>query len=187
MAYLIHYGTPRHSGRYPWGSGEDPQRSKSFSTQVSELKKRGLSEVDIAKGFGLKTTSELRAKIHMEKEAEWGAKSSTAIRLKEKGYSNVEIGKRIGVPEPTVRNLLSPLIQERHNANKATMQILKDQVKEKGLLDVGVGTHLQLGVTKTKLDVSIAELEMSGYRITNIQVPQLGTNQKTTIRVLLGP
>ena len=21
---LMHYGTPRHSGRYPWGSGENP-------------------------------------------------------------------------------------------------------------------------------------------------------------------
>ena len=21
---LEHYGTPRHSGRYPWGSGKDP-------------------------------------------------------------------------------------------------------------------------------------------------------------------
>ena len=25
--YLIHYGTPRHSGRYPWGSGENPYQS----------------------------------------------------------------------------------------------------------------------------------------------------------------
>ena len=22
--YLAHYGMPRRSGRYPWGSGEDP-------------------------------------------------------------------------------------------------------------------------------------------------------------------
>jgi len=187
MAYLIHYGTPRHSGRYPWGSGEDPQRSKSFGLRVSELKKQGMTEIDIAKGFDLATTTDLRAKIHMEKEAEWGAKSSMAIRLKEKGYSNVEIGKRIGVPEPTVRNLLDPLIQERHKVNRATVQMLKDQINEKGLLDVGVGVNLQLGVTKTKLDVSLAELEMNGYRITNIQTPQLGTTQKTTVRVLLGP
>lgn len=25
--YLIHYGTPRHSGRYPFGSGEEPFQS----------------------------------------------------------------------------------------------------------------------------------------------------------------
>ena len=187
MAYIYHYGTPRHSGRYPWGSGEDPQRSKNFGTRVSELKKQGLSEVDIAKGLGLETTSDLRAKIHMEKEAEWGAKSSTAIRLKEKGYSNVEIGRRLNMPEATVRTLLDPLIQERHKVNKATVQMLKDQVKEKGLVDVGAGANIQLGITSTKLGVSLAELQMSGYRITNIQAPQLGTTQKTTIKVLIGP
>lgn len=28
---LMHYGTPRHSGRYPWGSGENPyQRNGDF-------------------------------------------------------------------------------------------------------------------------------------------------------------
>jgi len=187
MAYIYHYGTPRHSGRYPWGSGEDPQRSKNFGTRVSELKKQGLSEVDIAKCLGLETTSDLRAKIHMEKEAEWGAKSSTAIRLKEKGYSNVEIGRRLNMPEATVRTLLDPLIQERHKVNKATVQMLKDQVKEKGLVDVGAGANIQLGITSTKLGVSLAELQMSGYRITNIQAPQLGTTQKTTIKVLIGP
>jgi hypothetical protein len=32
---LKHYGTPRHSGRYPWGSGEDSeQRNKSFLGRV---------------------------------------------------------------------------------------------------------------------------------------------------------
>ena len=31
MSELTHYGTPRHSGRYPWGSGEDPaQRNKTL-------------------------------------------------------------------------------------------------------------------------------------------------------------
>lgn len=28
MKYLCHYGTPRHSGRYPWGSGKNPYQSK---------------------------------------------------------------------------------------------------------------------------------------------------------------
>lgn len=32
--YIIHYGTPRHSGRYPWGSGKDPyQRNSEFLKQ----------------------------------------------------------------------------------------------------------------------------------------------------------
>ena len=39
---LEHYGTKRHSGRYPWGSGENPyQRSGDFLSRVEELEKSG--------------------------------------------------------------------------------------------------------------------------------------------------
>lgn len=35
---IVHYGTPRHSGRYPWGSGERPYQgeNKSLSERVGE-------------------------------------------------------------------------------------------------------------------------------------------------------
>lgn len=41
--YLIHYGVGHdkggHSGRYPWGSGENPsQRAKTFYDSVNELR-----------------------------------------------------------------------------------------------------------------------------------------------------
>ena len=38
---LMHYGMPRRSGRYPWGSGDDPYQhgSKDFLSRVEELKK----------------------------------------------------------------------------------------------------------------------------------------------------
>lgn len=45
---LEHYGTKRHSGRYPWGSGDNPyQHSGDFLSRVEMLKKKGLSENDI--------------------------------------------------------------------------------------------------------------------------------------------
>ena len=28
--YMAHYGTPRHSGRYPWGSGDDPYQHTTY-------------------------------------------------------------------------------------------------------------------------------------------------------------
>ena len=53
---LIHYGTPRHSGRYPWGSGENPyQRTDDFLSRVEKLKKEGLSDTEIAKFMDLST------------------------------------------------------------------------------------------------------------------------------------
>ena len=46
---LMHYGTPRHSGRYPWGSGDNPyQHSGDFLSRVNELHKQGLSEKEIS-------------------------------------------------------------------------------------------------------------------------------------------
>lgn len=60
---LMHYGMPRRSGRYPWGSGDDPyQHSGDFLSRVQELKKTGTSETDIAKNMGL-TTTQLRTQI----------------------------------------------------------------------------------------------------------------------------
>ena len=60
---LKHYGTPRHSGRYPWGSGENPyQRYKSFHSHVSDLKKQGMSEKEIADSMGI-SVNKLRARM----------------------------------------------------------------------------------------------------------------------------
>ena len=36
---LFHYGIKRRSGRYPWGSGDDPyQRTGDFISRVQELR-----------------------------------------------------------------------------------------------------------------------------------------------------
>lgn len=42
MNVLVHYGTPRHSGRYPYGSGKRPYQSDSFtigSKKISDIGK----------------------------------------------------------------------------------------------------------------------------------------------------
>lgn len=45
---LEHYGTKRHSGRYPWGSGETPyQHSGDFLSRVDKFKAKGMSEGEI--------------------------------------------------------------------------------------------------------------------------------------------
>ena len=188
MAFIKHYGTPRHSGRYPWGSGEDPQRSKSFLTQVAELKKKGISEPEIAKTLGLKTTTELRARRHIESEAKYGAQAAMAARLRAKGYSDVAISKRLDISPNTVKNILLPETQERHRINEATKNMLQSQADKKGMIDIGNASNLQLGVARTKMDVSVAELVMTkGYIVTEIQTPQLGTTNKTTVKVLMSP
>lgn len=185
MDDLKHIGTPRHSGRYPWGSGKSPeQRNKSFLGYVHDLRKQGLSEVEIAESFKL-STSELRKRKSIEKLEQRKADSATALRLKEKGYSNVAIGKRMGINESSVRGLLDPVLQERFNIASKTSNILRDAVEEKRYIDVGLGVEQHLGISRTKLNTAIAMLEEEGYKIRKIDVEQLGTGKRTTIKVLV--
>lgn len=183
----MHYGVLRRSGRYPWGSGENPyQRYDSFLGYVDELRSQGLSEVEIARGLGM-TTSELRSRKSIAKAEKRAADAAEAWRLKEKGYSNVAIGERMGINESSVRNLLKPSLQERNNVTKATADMLKNSVEEKGYIDVGVGIENHLGISRTKLKTAIAQLEDEGYTVHYVPVEQLGTGKKTTIMVLAKP
>lgn len=181
---LNHYGTPRHSGRYPWGSGDDPeQRNKSFLGYVDDLKKKGLSEVDIAKGLGM-TTSELRAKKSIAKAEQRKSDVAEVIRLKTKGYSNVAIGEKMGLNESSVRALLNPVIQERSEITDSISKMLKEQVANKKYIDVGLGVERHLGISRTKLKTAISMLEEEGYRIHKFDIEQLGTGKKTNMMVL---
>src|SRR5512138_941906 len=110
MSVIKHYGTPRHSGRYPWGSGDNPeQRNRSFLGYVEQLKKEGLSEVEIAEGLGLSTT-QLRTRKSIAKNEVRSAMITQAQKLKDKGLSNIAIGQRMGINESSVRALLDPTL-----------------------------------------------------------------------------
>lgn len=184
---LIHYGTPRHSGRYPWGSGKNPeQRNKSFLGYVDELKKQGLSEKEIANGLGMKI-SELRTRKSIVKAEIRAANVAMAKRLSDKGMSNVAIGERMGINESSVRALLDPTIQARSDIAVSTSAMLRKTIEEKGMIDVGGGVESHIGISRTKLDVAIALLKDEGYTINYVDVEQLGTGKQTTIKVLAPP
>jgi DNA-binding CsgD family transcriptional regulator len=185
---LSHYGTPRHSGRYPWGSGEDPeQRNKSFLGQVEELKKKGLSEKEIAEGLGM-NTSQLRAKKSLAKAEQRKADYAQAIKWKEKGMSNVEIGQRLGgLNESSVRALLNPAIKERSELANVTANMIKDNVAKKEYVDVGIGVERHLNVSRTKLKTALSQLEEEGYLLSYVPVEQLGTGKKTSMMIISKP
>ena len=112
--HLAHIGTPRHSGRYPWGSGENPyQRHKNFLAYVDEMKRDGMKEGDIVKALGLRSSSELRAMRTIAVTAKRQADIDQARKLHDKGMSNVAIGKQMDIPESSVRSLLKPALEAR--------------------------------------------------------------------------
>lgn len=139
---LMHYGMPRRSGRYPWGSGDNPyQHSGDFLSRVEELKKEGLSDLEIAKSMGLSST-QFRVQKSLAKDERRSVQVSTAKALREKGYSLNEIAEKMGFKnDSSVRTLLNTTSEARMNQAKKTADFLKEQVESKGMLDVGTGVE----------------------------------------------
>jgi 2'-5' RNA ligase len=184
---LAHVGILRKSGRYPWGSGETPnQRNKDFLAYVEDLKRKGLSEVEIATGMGIKST-ELRAVKSMAKNQLKAADIARATKLSREGNSNSAIGREMGINESSVRSLLDPAVQARNKELSATTDMLKDELSQKGYLDIGIGTEHHMGISDTKLKIATAQLQEEGYKVFYLKTPQLGTGNFTTIKVLAPP
>lgn len=185
--HLAHYGILRRSGRYPWGSGgSESTRNRSFLDTIKMHKDDGMSEAEIARGYGI-TTTQLRAARSIALAQQKQERILTAQRLKEKGWSNVKIGERMGLNESSVRSLLAPGEKDKADALQTTANILKKHVDEKKYIDVGAGVHLGVGVTRTHLDTAVAVLKEQGYETHNIHVLQAGTGKYTTLRVLAKP
>lgn len=187
MDDIKHYGTPRHSGRYPWGSGQDPeQRNRSFLGYVKKLHDEGLSETQIAEGLGM-TTSQLRTRKSIAKNEVRAAMVAEARRYKDKGMSNVAIGARMKLNESSVRALLDPTLQARSDIAVSTAKMLRETIEKKGVIDIGAGVETHVGISRTKLNTAISLLEEEGYKVHFVKTEQLGTGKFTTIKVLAPP
>jgi predicted transcriptional regulator len=196
---LMHIGIKRRSGRYPWGSGNDPyQRSNDFKSYYDGLKSKGYSEAEIAK-YTQETmrltdphakfnTADLRAAISSSTEVIRNANHDMAIRLKNapgRQMSTSAIARQMGVNESTVRGWLKASEEIKNNSIQAVVNMLKEHLTNKPYLDVGKGTHLYLGITETKLKTALASLKDEGFHIhTDIKQPQLGTDKQTSLKVL---
>lgn len=185
---LMHYGTPRHSGRYPWGSGENPyQRNATWLSNYRSQHAKGLTDKEIADGMGI-TLSELRRKRSVA-SAQANAEMVNSVRkLKEKGYSNVEIGRQLEINESSVRSYLKQIDNTRMDMAKTTANMLKKNVGEKKYIDIGTGIEKELGISRDKLDSAIQLLKEKGYEVHSVQLEQLTTpGQYTTVKVLCPP
>lgn len=192
-----HYGTPRHSGRYPWGSGKNPQRSKNFYRRVEELRaqyraagmKAAEAETLIAKGLGMSTT-DYRKRLSNARAEERQRRESIVRKLYEENpdISRMEISRITGFPESTVRSLLNEARAARTKLNQETAEQLKAFVDANKYIDIGAGSELALGVTANRLANAAALLKEQGYQEGKVWVEQLGTNgQRTSLKVLYGP
>lgn len=186
--YLRHYGTPRHSGRYPWGSGEDPYQDGRgpVTDMVNALRRKGFSEKEAAQAVGM-SIAEIRAQKSLERAEKRARDVSQAQRLRAKGLSLNAIGERMNMNESSIRSLLDASIQERTSITKETTDMLRKRVGARTYVDVGKGIGPQLGISKERLGVAVKALQNEGFEVINVQVPQLGTDKKTTVKVLAPP
>ena len=206
--YLMHVGvdhiesTPG-SGRYEFGSGENPYQHgiDNFLARVKKMRHEGFTWTDpetgktvkgdtaIAKSMGMSTT-EFRAKYSMEMNEEKTKLYNRAVRLREDGYGYSEIARKMGLPnESSVRSLLNKNSQNRREKATKTAEFLKQQIEEYGMIEIGAGTESNLGISKEKLKEAVLMLEEEGYqtaggRIKNVIDPS-GEHQTTLL--VIGP
>ena len=197
---LAHYGIKRRSGRYPWGSGDDPyQHGSDFLGRVEELRKQNFTYTDpdtgkkysgdtaIAKSLGL-STGQFRTEIGLAKDERRMLQVATVKSLQKDGLNNSEIGRKMGINESTVRSLLDSKSEARMNQAKETAALIKKHIDEKGMIDVGKGVERELGISKEKMDQALYLLEKEGYKLYGGRAEQQ-TNKGnfTTIKVICPP
>ena len=188
---LQHYGVKRRSGRYPWGSGDDPYQhaSRDFLGRVEELKKSGWAETpeNIKNEFGL-TTTQYRMEKAIAKDERRMLDVARAKSLKEDGLGATEIGRKMGIPESTVRSLLNEKSEAKMKEARETADFIKKQVDKNKMVDVGTGVERELNISQEKLNQALYLLEREGYPIYKGGIPQ-ATNpgQQTNQKVICKP
>ena len=191
---LIHYGTPRHSGRYPWGSGKNPYQHGSGAKFLYEyrdiknrLKEEGKdpSDANIAHEMGM-SSNEFRRLRTIYRNEEDAAKRSQCIRLRQNGLSRKEIHEKTGIPLRSIDNYISDSYGEKiANRERITNQI-RALAEKHPYLDVGDGVANQIGISETQLNAAVKKLTTDeGYHVVKYHVEQATNEGKyTTILVL---
>lgn len=184
---LLHYGILRKSGRYPWGSGQDEyQRSRDFYSTIDAMKAKGLSQKEIAQGVGL-SISDLRSTTTIAKEQIILGQTNRAVALRDKGVSIQAIADDLGIPTPTVRLRLKNSENIKESSLRSTAEVLRKNVNEHTIVDIGKGVELQMGISPEKLKAAVGVLRDEGFETYTLQTPQVGTNNNTNQKVLVPP
>ena len=175
---LIHYGVKRRSGRYPWGSGEDPyQNSCDFLGRVKQLRKENFTYTDeegktwtgdnaIAKSLGI-SSGEFRNEMALANSERTLLLQAKIKSLSQDGLGPTEIGRKLHLSEGTVRSMQKNSDQAVYKALqiKNTADFIRDQVNTRGMIDVGGSSHLELNVSKEKMEAAIQQLWKEGYEV----------------------
>ncbi|MBR2248801.1 MAG: helix-turn-helix domain-containing protein [Bacilli bacterium] len=147
--YLMHYGTKRHSGRYPWGSGDNPyqredwfvgfdygdseyNREPWFCDEVAKLREQGHSPKEIAKI--LTPRNSYKTTVAERDDPEKGVhKGDRILKLDKDGNP---IPKEMSVDELRARNSVSLKAKKQNEINTAV------KLKEKGMSTTAIAEKM---------------------------------------------
>lgn len=194
-----HIGVKYRSGRYPWGSGDDPyQNSRTFLSRREQLLKEGFTYTDengkkwtgdnaIAKSLGL-SSGEYRREVSIAKDEKKLHMQNKIQSLRDDGLGDTEIGRRLGINESTVRSMMNAETIRNTRQARETAAFIKKQIDERGMIDVGKGVERELQISKEKLDTALHILQKEGYELYSGGMDQVTMpGQRTTQKVICPP
>lgn len=151
---LYHEGTPKHSGRFPWGSGENPfhhtgrkLRKLGKLTEKREQEKKAVANSN--KGSGSKNLSKEKKVIDESNEV---SKSLSNVAKSVADKKRAEAKRDIDLSEMTDDELRSVIT--RHNLEK--------QYKEIAVADTKVGADRVADTLKIVGDVLVVTSSVVG-------------------------
>lgn len=197
---LEHYGMPRRSGRYPYGSGEDPyQHSTDFLGRVEELRKQDFTYTDdngrtwrgdtaIAKSIGMSTT-QFRTELSLVENERRMLAVKRVESLRQDGLNTSQIARVMGVNESTIRGYEKQSAKDNMLAARNAADLIKKRIDETGgMVEVGSGVERELNISAEKMKQALYLVQREGYPVYSARVQQAtNKNQSTTYTVACPP
>lgn len=204
-SHIEHYGMPRRSGRYPWGSGDNPFQHEGwykhpgdFLDFIKQARKEKYEYTDedgvlytgdnaIAKVLRISTT-DLRSQIGIAKDEKRLYDVYRVESLRKDGFNDSEISRKTGIPLSTVKSLFDADSKRRMLQAKNAAEFIKNRIDDVGMVDVGTDVCRELGISQEKMNQALTILKSKGYKIYSGRVEQ-PTNRKqfTTMKVACPP
>lgn len=193
--YLMHVGRSKEdgapgpgSGRYPKGSGENPNQHEPYKAwsyeETQKMRAQGISDKEIADFFGI-SQNEFRRKQSAAKNEKIAEDRALVMKLRyDRQMSFRAIEEKTGIPASQARALLKEHVAKKLSDDQQTLDILRKQIEAKGHIDVGAGTEQYLGISDTKLKQMVKNLRDEGYVVSHPKIEQAGTGYNTSLLVL---
>jgi hypothetical protein len=167
----------------------------TFYQYTEQLKGTGLSDKEIAKAIGMWdpespsgfSVADLRDTRTIAKEQIVLEQTQRAVELRDKQWSVDAISKELGIPAPTVRLRLKNSENMKQSSLSNTADVLRKNVDEHEIVDIGKGVSHQLGISPERLRAAASVLRDEGYETYTLQVKNVGTNNFTNHQVMVKP